>query len=188
GNGCPARTPACPTALPLPPGRLPSTRTRHGWRWQRDRRRAVSGNIAPIFPGHRESPISSTFLARFATFGRRVCQFVLLVHSHYRIPNHARLIGRACIAGDLVEALVAGERGNLVGRASSFGQPPTSGLAQAVGRQAFEPDTLALLGEPLSETLGGEAAASLVRQEHHSVARRGCIDCCRQVGADRDGR
>src|SRR5262245_6126815 len=69
--------------------------------------------------------ISSVFPARFATFGRRVCQSVLLIHSHYGVADHARLVGRAGVPGDLSQALVAAEGGDLVGRASGLGQGET---------------------------------------------------------------
>jgi len=59
---------------------------------------------------------------------------VLLFHSRHGVADHARLIGCAGVSGDLVEALVAAEGGDLVGRAAGLGKPSASRFAQAVGR------------------------------------------------------
>jgi len=73
------------------------------------------GKIDPIFPSSKLVPISSGFLAWFATFGIEVCQSVLLFCPREGIPHHARLIGCAGVAGDFVEAFVAAEGGDFVG-------------------------------------------------------------------------
>jgi hypothetical protein len=86
------------------------------------------GKIDPIFALAFKTRISSAFLTRFATCRHRVCQSMLLVCPCHGVSRHARLIGFPGVAGDLVEAFVPADGGDLIGRASRLSKAPAGSL------------------------------------------------------------
>jgi hypothetical protein len=88
--------------------------------------------IGSIFTGRTEVPISSAFLVRFATRDTGFANPMFTVHSRHRVPRHAFLVRRPRVPGNLVEAGVTRDGGDLVRGTSGLGEPPTRGLAQAV--------------------------------------------------------
>src|SRR5262245_45900261 len=70
--------------------------------------------------------------------------------SSHRIPlaaldsvaSEPGLLGFGTVASDLLQAAMAGYRGDLQRAASGLGQSPTGGLAQPMRREPLEPDAL----------------------------------------------
>jgi hypothetical protein len=122
---------------------------------------------------------------------RFMCSLAFLVVHLPPLPRHRRtrqlrLIGGLGVALDLLERRVAADRGDLMHRASSLGEPTAGGLPQTMeGTRARQSGLVAGFGKPRGEGVRIERLAAL-RHDEGQLRRRHHVDDRAQLGMDRN--